>query len=105
VALAASLAWHFANVDADLSFVAQGYKGDPDIYQFLAHLALVGPKAEPSVIDQLPVTGDYNIVLTTRPRGSIPTPLWNASYMIFLADGGAERDEHKRVPDKILRTR
>jgi uncharacterized protein (DUF58 family) len=105
VALAASLAWHFANVDADLSFVAQAYQGDPDIYQFLAHLALVEPKAEPSVIDQLPVTGDYNIVLTTRPRGSIPTPLWNASYMIFLADRGAERDEHKRVPDKILRTR
>jgi uncharacterized protein (DUF58 family) len=105
VALAASLAWHFANEDADLSFVAQGYKADPDVYQFLAHLALIEPKAEPSVIDQLPVTGDYNIVLTTRPRGSIPTPLWNASYMIFLDDGGVASDERKRVPDKLLRTR
>jgi uncharacterized protein (DUF58 family) len=105
VALAASLGWHFANEDADLSFVAQGYKGDPDIYQFLAHLALVEPKAEGSVIDKLPVSGDYNIVLTTRPRGSIPTPLWNSSYMIFLADGGSARDERKRIPDKLLRTR
>src|ERR1700758_3791231 len=87
VGLAASLGWHFTNEDADVNFVAQGYKGDPDIYQFLSFLALVEPKAEESVIEKLPVSGHYNIVLTTRRRGTIPTGLWNTSYMIFLADG------------------
>jgi uncharacterized protein (DUF58 family) len=105
IALGASLGWHFANTDADLSFVAQGYEGDPDVYQFLTHLALLEPKPGVSIVDTLPVTGDYNIVLTSRPRGSIPTALWNTSYMIFLADRGASRDERARVPDKLLRTR
>jgi len=106
VALAASLAWHFTNEDADVNFVTQGYQGDPDIYLFLAHLALVAPRAEESVIEKLPVSGHYNIVLTTRRRGTIPTGLWNSSYMIFLADGAvAAREERARIPEKLLRTR
>ena len=86
IALAASLAWHFASEDADMSFVAQGYKGEPDVYKFLSYLALVDPAGGDSIIDTLPVTGDYNIVLTCRPRGSVPTALWNRSYMIFLGE-------------------
>ena len=106
VQLAASLGWHFTNEDADVSFVAQGYKGDPDIYQFLSFLALVEPKAEESVVEKLPVSGHYNIVLTTRRRGTIPTGLWNTSYMIFLADAvPAAQDERSRIPEKLLRTR
>jgi uncharacterized protein (DUF58 family) len=106
VGLAASLAWHFANEDADLSFVGQGYKGETDVYKFLAYLALLAPGRESSVIDTLPVTGDYNIVLTCRPRGSIPTALWNRSYMIFLGESMAEqRGQKSRVPEKLLRTR
>jgi uncharacterized protein (DUF58 family) len=106
VGLAASLAWHFTNEDADVNFVTQGYKGDPDIYLFLAHLALIEPKAERSVIETLPVSGHYNIVLTTRRRGTIPTGLWNTSYMIFLADGrAAAPEERARIPEKLLRTR
>ncbi len=45
IALAASLGWHFANEDADLSFVAQGYLGEPDIYKFLAYLAMLEPRS------------------------------------------------------------
>lgn len=105
VALAASLAWHFANADAEVSFVGQGYKGDPDVYQFLAYLALLKPDPVDSIVDTLPVTGDYNIVLTTRPRGTIPTGLWNCSYMLFLGDRKVSREEHKRIPDKLLRQR
>jgi hypothetical protein len=104
--LAASLAWHFANQDADLSFAAQGYKGEPDIYKILAYLALLEPQAGKSVIDMLPVTADYNIVLTCRPRGSVPTALWNRSYMIFLGeDISRQRSQKTRVPEKLLRTR
>jgi uncharacterized protein (DUF58 family) len=106
ISLAASLAWHFANEDADLSFAAQGYKGEPDIYKVLAYLALLEPQTGNSVIDTLPVTGDYNIVLTCRPRGSIPTALWNRSYMIFLGeDLSRQRTQKTRVPEKLLRTR
>jgi len=106
VGLAASLAWHFANEDADLAFVGQGYKGEPDIYKFLAYLAMVTPQMENSIIDTLPVTGDYNIVLTCRARGSVPTALWNRSYMIFLGDDRSrQRRQKTRVPEKLLRAR
>ena len=105
VALVASLAWHFANVDADLSFVAQGYKGDTDVYQFLSYLALVAPSPEDSLIDKLPVSDDYHIVLTTRPRGSIPTALWNCSYIMFVGGAAADRGRTAGVPEKLLRAR
>jgi uncharacterized protein (DUF58 family) len=86
VALAASLSWHFAGEHTELSFAASGYEGGPDLYQFLEYLALIEPKAGPSIIDQLRVTDDYNLVLTSRPRGSIPTELWQTSYFIFMND-------------------
>jgi hypothetical protein len=106
IALTASLGWHFANEDADLSFVAQGYLGEPDIYKFLAYLALLEPRSGNSIIDTLPVSGDYNIVLTCRPRGTIPTALWNRSYMIFVGESMAEqRARTSGVPEKLLRTR
>jgi hypothetical protein len=28
----------------------------------------------------------YNIVITARPRGSLPTPLWNSSYFLFAGE-------------------
>jgi len=106
VALAASLAWHFANEDADLSFAAQGYQGERDIYKFLSYLALLEPQPQASIIDTLAVTGDYNIVLTTRVRGTVPTALWNCSYLIFLADNVAPpRVPKTGVPEKLLRAR
>jgi uncharacterized protein (DUF58 family) len=106
ISLAASLAWHFANEDADLSFAAQGYRGEADIYKVLTYLALLEPQPGNSVIDTLPVTADYNIVLTCRPRGSVPTALWNRSYMIFLGeDMSRQRSQKTRVPEKLLRTR
>ena len=84
VALAASLAWHFASENADLSFVGAGYAGSRDLYDFLRYAALVQPKAAASVLDSLELTDDYNIVVTARPRGSISTALWNCSYFVFL---------------------
>jgi len=27
---------------------------------------------------------EYNIVVTARPRGTIPTALWNTSYFVFI---------------------
>jgi uncharacterized protein (DUF58 family) len=84
VALAASLGWHFTSSTTEVSFVAPGYEGGPDIYSFLSHLALIAPAKSASVIDQLPVSEDYNIILTSRARGTIPTALWACSYFIFI---------------------
>ena len=84
VSLAASLSWHFAGKNTDISFVSQGYSGEPEVYPFLAHLAVVQPQPSPSAVDGLQPTDDYNIILTTRPRGGIPTALWACSYFVFL---------------------
>ena len=91
VALAASLAWHFANENTEISFVAQDYTGEPDIFRFLAYLAIVEPRPSPSVIDRLAPSDDYNIVFTARARGSLPTMLWACSYFVFLGQGQADR--------------
>jgi uncharacterized protein (DUF58 family) len=96
VALAASLAWHFTLENADLSFLAPGYEGSPDVYAFLSYLALVQPQIGPSsVIDRAIRSADYHIVLTSRSRGSIPSALWNCSYIIFLADRSASPAEER----------
>ena len=88
IALAASLSWHFAGENTELSFVAPGYDGAPDLYHFLAYLAAVNPRSSPSVIDGLQPSDDYNIIFTTQPRGSIPTALWACSYFVFMGQKG-----------------
>ena len=85
--MAASLAWHFAQENTEISFVAEDYAGEQDVYRFLAYLATVQPGPSGSVIDRLVPSDDYNIILTARPRGSIPTVLWSCSYFVFLGQG------------------
>jgi uncharacterized protein (DUF58 family) len=84
VTAAASLSWHFAEANAELSFVAQDYRGGAELYDFLEYLATVAPQTGSSVLDHLEISGDYNIILTTRPRASIPANLWACSYFIFV---------------------
>jgi uncharacterized protein (DUF58 family) len=107
VNLAASLAWHFSSQDAEVSFVVPGRGRSADLHEFLAELAVIEPQKEPRnhppsksepkagfqrdvpredflrTLD-LDSTGEYNIVLTARPRGGLPTALWNCSYFVFL---------------------
>ena len=75
-------------ISPELSFAAPGYEGTADIYDFLRYLALVSPRpaedAEKSILDELHMSDDYNVVLTARPRGSIPTALWSRSYFVFF---------------------
>jgi uncharacterized protein (DUF58 family) len=84
VRLAASLGWHFAGQNTQLSFLSQEYKGGQQIYEFLTYLAEIKPGTSPSLIEDLSSSGDYNIILTTRSRGTIPTSLWTGSYFVFL---------------------
>jgi uncharacterized protein (DUF58 family) len=99
VNLAASLAWHFSEQDAEVSFVVPGHGRGADLHEFLARLAVIeprkdsqareGPQAgmlQQDVLTEINSgsTGEYNIVLTARPRGSLPTALWNCSYFVFV---------------------
>jgi uncharacterized protein (DUF58 family) len=90
VNLAASLAWHFSTQDAEVSFVLPGHARSNDLHEFLGRLAVIEPQTAPDPqgdvlrgID-LGSSGEYNIVLTSRHRGSLPTALWNSSYFVFL---------------------
>ncbi|MGE5207343.1 MAG: DUF58 domain-containing protein [Chlamydiota bacterium] len=85
VSLAASLVWHFAGENSQLSFVAPGYQGGTDVYRFLTYLALVEAAGGESVLDKLPASNDFELILTARPRGSIPTALWTRGYVLFIA--------------------
>jgi hypothetical protein len=88
IALTASLAWHFSEEPTDLTFAAPGFT-HADIYEFLRYLALVEPENARSVLDDLQVTDDYNVVITSRARGSIPTRPWSSSYFIFMERAAA----------------
>ena len=96
VDLAASLAWHFSTQDAEVSFLIPGRPRTCDLHEFLGWLALVEPikmKAAngmtPDTADSLAELGrgpsdEYNIVITARARGTVPTALWNSSYFVFV---------------------
>ncbi|HMD98153.1 MAG TPA: DUF58 domain-containing protein [Terriglobia bacterium] len=102
----ACLAWHFYEIDAQMRFVTQGFEtpmapAAEVVYPALEALALMEPNrsdnrprglsvgegghtAASALLSQL-AAGErgFNIVLTSRPRGSIPTSLWESSYMVF----------------------
>jgi uncharacterized protein (DUF58 family) len=90
VNLAASLAWHFSEQDAEVSFVVPGHGRGDDVHEFLARLAEIAPA--PVQGDDLlrevdpGATGEFNIVLTARSRESVPTALWNCSHVVFLGE-------------------
>jgi len=99
VDLAASLAWHFSTQDAELSYVIPGRPRTRDLHEFLAWLAVVEPRGgkpetqgtgKPDLAaDSLrevsaSAADEYNIVVTARQRGTVPTALWNSSYFVFV---------------------
>ena len=101
VALCASLAWHFYQIDSVLGFRTAGFEtpmapAGEIIYDVLRHLASAAPQspdqsqeapdpAARSLLDELAdATGLFKIILTCQPRGTIPTNLWNSSYILFL---------------------
>jgi uncharacterized protein (DUF58 family) len=93
VALCAGLAWHFYEINSVLEFRSAGF-GTPRatageiVYDVLRCLARVSPlkaQADRSFLDSLSDAPDiFKIVLTSQPRGSIPTQLWSSSYILFV---------------------
>ncbi|MCL6565560.1 MAG: DUF58 domain-containing protein [Acidobacteriia bacterium] len=93
VQLAAGLAWHFYEIDAELAFHTAGFstplaRAGEIIYPVLRALALIEPlpaTAAASVLEELPEAHElYKIILTSQPRGTIPTRLWTSSYLVFF---------------------
>jgi uncharacterized protein (DUF58 family) len=85
VSLAASLACHFNSENVDLSFAGTGYDGGLHLQDFLRYLATVEPDSrDPLFLDALPVSHDFNVIFTSRPRGTLPSALWFSSYVIYM---------------------
>jgi uncharacterized protein (DUF58 family) len=94
VTLCAGLAWHFYEINSVIEFRSAGF-GTPRmsaqeiIYDILRYLASVTPlKQQPgkSFLDTLGDSPDiFKIVLTSHPRGTIPSHLWNSAYFLFVS--------------------
>lgn len=94
ISLAASIAWHFADGTTDISFAAPGYLGvgPEEALSFLRYLALAQPAAQKLPLETLTSPEAYNLVITARQRGSIPTQLWTRAYFIFVANANTLQD-------------
>lgn len=109
VDLTASLAWHFSTQEAELAFIVPGRPQTRDLHEFLAWLAVIEPRnsesgcsaqklqektevpRDPLLEMNLTNSDAYNIVITARPRGTLPTALWNCSYFVFAGEAKPNR--------------
>jgi len=96
VNLSASLAWHFAAENAELSFLVPGRLRTRDLHEFLKCLAVITPAAitptQPGhgFAEINPDNNDqYNIIVTAKPRRTLPNSLWNSSYVVFVGDSAS----------------
>ncbi|HEY1464978.1 MAG TPA: DUF58 domain-containing protein [Terriglobales bacterium] len=86
----ASLSWHFSRANIQLSFVAQDYDGNPDVFAFLHYLALVQPrslKADqneviPPIWNSLNSYSGFNVILTNHHTNQMPSMLPENSFVI-----------------------
>ena len=100
VALCASLAWHFYERDSVLMFRTPGLEtpmapAGENIYDILTYLATAesfsGATGHSLLEDLADSPEVFKIILTGRPRGSIPANLWNSSYILFLNSPAADQ--------------
>ena len=98
IALCASLAWYFYELDSVLMFRTAGFEtpmaaAGENIYDILRYLATAQPISGGgrSLLDDLADSPQiFKIILTSQPQGSIPAGLWNSSYILFLNAPAAE---------------
>ncbi|MGH9510898.1 MAG: DUF58 domain-containing protein [Terriglobales bacterium] len=81
VAKAASLAWHFSGQNIGMSYLTQGYRGT-DVHAFLKVLATVEAARAASIFESLELSGEYNIIVTTRETADAPSNLRECSYFV-----------------------
>jgi uncharacterized protein (DUF58 family) len=95
VTLCASIAWHFFERNAQLQFRSSALEtslatAEENIFTILRHLALAQPllpDPRHELLRDLAASPDlFKVIVTSQPRGSIPSTLWHSSYVVFLDD-------------------
>jgi len=93
VTTCAGIAWHFYERNAFLQFRSAGIEtslapAEENIFAILRHLASAHPEpteAQDALLQDLAASPDlFKVIVTSRPRGTIPAELWHSSYVIFL---------------------
>lgn len=92
VSLCACLAWHFFEIDSEVQYrthdkATEMAPAGEIIYEVLRDLAFaeIKPGDGRDFLRQLAEEPDlFKIIITSQPRGSIPTDLWTSSYFVFL---------------------
>src|SRR6266404_6025876 len=93
VATCAGIAWHFYERNAFLQFRSVGIEtslapAEEIIFAILRHLAVAQSQpteAQDALLQDLAASPDlFKVIVTSRPRGTIPAELWHSSYVIFL---------------------
>src|SRR5579863_423685 len=93
VSLAASIAWHFYEIDSVVQFRTNRFTtamaaASEIVYDALRELARIQP--DPSALggafldDLVRDQEIFKIILTRRPQHSIPSVLWSSSYIVFI---------------------
>ena len=93
VSFCACLAWHFNEIESVIGFrtpdgeVPLGPAAE-NVYDVLRQLAAIEPHGNETGRTFLRnLTNEshvFKIVITSQPRGSIPTALWSTSYIVFF---------------------
>jgi uncharacterized protein (DUF58 family) len=93
VTTCAGIAWHFYERNAFLQFRSTGIEtilapAEETIFTILRHLAIARPEpteAQDALLQDLAASPHlFKVIVTSRPRGTIPNDLWHSSYVIFL---------------------
>ncbi len=93
VSFCACLAWHFYELESVIGFrslqaeipLSPAADNICDVLRQLAGIEPAVSKPTRDFLNELAGEPDvFKIVLTSRPRGSIPTSLWTSSYMVFF---------------------
>ena len=93
VTTCAGIAWHFYERNAFLQFRSAGIEtslapAEENIFAILRYLAVAQPQpteAQDALLQDLAASPDlFKVIVTSRPRGTIPNELWHSSYVIFL---------------------
>ena len=95
VTLCAAIAWHFFERNAELQFRSAKFEtplasAEQNIFAILRHLALaepLPPDPKHALLGDLAASPElFKVIVTSQPRGSIPSNLWHSSYVVFLDD-------------------
>jgi uncharacterized protein (DUF58 family) len=93
VSLAASIAWHFHEINSVIQFCTDRFStpmapASEIIYDALRELARIEPARGAvggAFLDELVGQREiFKIILTARPQHTIPTALWTSSYIVFI---------------------